>query len=89
MLAAEYAIEAAAEAAQDAYIMASEAAAEARLAARKARRISRRTRPIAAATLAASGVGIADIAARLGCSTVWARELVRRGRVLVEKADAA
>jgi hypothetical protein len=89
MLAGDYAIEVAAEAAQDAYIMASEAAAEARLAARKARRISQRTRPIAADAMARAGVGISDIAARLGCSTAWARELVKRGRILVEKAEAA
>jgi hypothetical protein len=88
MQAAEYAIEAAAEAAQDAYIMASEAAAVARLAARKARRISQRTRPIAAATLAGQGVAISDIAARLGCSSAWARELVKRGRILVDTASA-
>jgi len=88
MAAGEYAIEVAAEAAQDAYIMASEAAAVARLAARKARRISRRTRPLAAATMARCGVGISDIAARLGCSPAWARELVKRGQVLIADASA-
>jgi len=87
MLAGEYAIEAAAEAAQEAWLDASEAAASARLAARKARRVAARARPIAAAQMARAGVGLSDIASRLGCSKQWAGELVKRGEVLI--ADAA
>lgn len=89
LLFGELAIEAAAEAAQDAYLDALDAAEVARVAARRARRVASKARPLAAATMWRSGVGVADIAARLGCSATWARELVRRGEVLISDAADA